>query len=168
MPNLFSYTFLCNSSSCISPYYNEHVSYWIGASDKYFEGDFRWTDGLPFSFSSEYCESVRSEKTFHFLQILLILNFIFWKQPNFSTKIQILSIFFPPHRMVSGLATTRKLQSTAQRWRTEWTRLCRIAKTLSQAKWPNGYNIPHRIVHVEWSRLWDEKLFSMWTTTDWW
>lgn len=35
-----------------SPYYTEHVSYWIGATDKHFEGDFRWTDGLSFSFSS--------------------------------------------------------------------------------------------------------------------
>ncbi|KAL7030062.1 hypothetical protein ACKWTF_006501 [Chironomus riparius] len=34
-----------------SAHYNEHVSYWIGATDKYFEGDFRWTDGQQFSFT---------------------------------------------------------------------------------------------------------------------
>lgn len=36
----------------LSPYYNEHMSYWIGATDKHFEGDFRWSDGLPFAYSS--------------------------------------------------------------------------------------------------------------------
>lgn len=40
-------------SNSFSPHYNEHVSYWIGATDKYFEGDFHWTDGRQFSFSSK-------------------------------------------------------------------------------------------------------------------
>lgn len=42
-----------NDYSLCSPQYNEHVPYWIGATDIHFEGDFRWTDGLPFSFSSK-------------------------------------------------------------------------------------------------------------------
>lgn len=32
------------------------MAYWIGATDETIEGDFRWTDGSPFSFSSEYDE----------------------------------------------------------------------------------------------------------------
>lgn len=35
-----------------SPRYNEYSSYWIGASDKNYEGDYRWSDGFPFSYSS--------------------------------------------------------------------------------------------------------------------
>jgi hypothetical protein len=38
---------------CYSPYYNDHVAYWIGASDKHFEGDFKWSDGMPFSYTSK-------------------------------------------------------------------------------------------------------------------
>lgn len=36
-----------------SPGYRDDNAYWIGASDKTYEGDFRWSDGLPFSYSSE-------------------------------------------------------------------------------------------------------------------
>ncbi|XP_068905882.1 uncharacterized protein [Tenebrio molitor] len=35
-----------------SPGYREHNAYWIGASDKMVEGDFRWSDGLPFSYTN--------------------------------------------------------------------------------------------------------------------
>ncbi|XP_015833125.1 uncharacterized protein LOC103312261 isoform X4 [Tribolium castaneum] len=35
-----------------SPGYRDHNAYWIGASDKIVEGDFRWSDGLPFSFTN--------------------------------------------------------------------------------------------------------------------
>ncbi|XP_059617745.1 uncharacterized protein LOC132262482 [Phlebotomus argentipes] len=35
-----------------SPGYKDHMAYWIGASDKSFEGDFRWSDGLPFSYTN--------------------------------------------------------------------------------------------------------------------
>ncbi|EEB17502.1 hypothetical protein Phum_PHUM467860 [Pediculus humanus corporis] len=32
--------------------YKDHNSYWIGASDKLYEGYFRWSDGFPFSYSN--------------------------------------------------------------------------------------------------------------------
>jgi hypothetical protein len=37
-----------------SPSYRDHNAYWVGASDKTYEGDFRWSDGLPFSYTSKY------------------------------------------------------------------------------------------------------------------
>jgi hypothetical protein len=37
-----------------SPGYKDHNAYWIGASDRNLEGDFRWSDSLPFSYTSEY------------------------------------------------------------------------------------------------------------------
>jgi Lectin C-type domain len=36
-----------------SPGYRENSAYWVGATDKLYEGDFRWVDSLPFTFSSE-------------------------------------------------------------------------------------------------------------------
>lgn len=36
-----------------SPGYRDHNAYWIGASDKTHEGDFRWSDGLLFSYTSK-------------------------------------------------------------------------------------------------------------------
>lgn len=36
-----------------SPFYEEHTSYWIGASDKHLEGDYRWIDGTSYSYSSK-------------------------------------------------------------------------------------------------------------------
>jgi len=44
-------TVLCE---CCSPGYRDHNAYWVGASDKTYEGDFRWSDGLPFSYTSKY------------------------------------------------------------------------------------------------------------------
>lgn len=41
-------------SVSISPFYDDHTSYWIGANDKHFEGDYRWADGSSFSFSSKF------------------------------------------------------------------------------------------------------------------
>lgn len=35
-----------------SPGHKDHNAYWIGASDKTHEGDFHWTDGLPFAFTN--------------------------------------------------------------------------------------------------------------------
>ncbi|CAH1179710.1 unnamed protein product [Phaedon cochleariae] len=35
-----------------SPGYRDDNAYWIGASDESHEGDFKWTDGLPFSYSN--------------------------------------------------------------------------------------------------------------------
>ncbi|GAB0092216.1 C-type lectin-like [Sergentomyia squamirostris] len=35
-----------------SPGYENHIAYWIGASDKNYEGDFHWSDDLPFSYSN--------------------------------------------------------------------------------------------------------------------
>nr|CAD7435179.1 unnamed protein product [Timema monikensis] len=37
----------------VVPGFKDHNSYWVGASDKMYEGDFRWTDGLIFTYSSE-------------------------------------------------------------------------------------------------------------------
>ncbi|KAF5270044.1 hypothetical protein FQR65_LT05843 [Abscondita terminalis] len=37
---------------CCSPGYRDHNAYWIGATDKSLEGDFRWSDGLPFSYTN--------------------------------------------------------------------------------------------------------------------
>lgn len=37
-----------------SPGYREGNAYWVGASDRVLEGDFRWTDNFPFTYSSEY------------------------------------------------------------------------------------------------------------------
>lgn len=31
---------------------HNNVAYWIGASDEVFEGDFRWTNGFPYTFSN--------------------------------------------------------------------------------------------------------------------
>ena len=44
-------TVLCE---CYSPGYSDNNAYWVGASDKTYEGDFRWSDGLPFSYTSKY------------------------------------------------------------------------------------------------------------------
>ncbi|XP_017779050.1 PREDICTED: uncharacterized protein LOC108564494 isoform X2 [Nicrophorus vespilloides] len=35
-----------------SPGYKDNNAYWIGASDKTHEGDFHWSDGLPFSYTN--------------------------------------------------------------------------------------------------------------------
>ncbi|XP_068083923.1 uncharacterized protein [Anabrus simplex] len=35
-----------------SPGYRDHNSYWVGASDKTYEGDFRWSDGFPFHYTN--------------------------------------------------------------------------------------------------------------------
>ncbi|XP_055685615.1 uncharacterized protein LOC129791455 isoform X2 [Lutzomyia longipalpis] len=35
-----------------SPSYSDHLAYWIGASDKNFEGDFHWSDAFPFSYTN--------------------------------------------------------------------------------------------------------------------
>jgi hypothetical protein len=48
-------TALCE---CCSPGYRDHNAYWVGASDKTYEGDFRWSDGLPFSYTSKYSLSL--------------------------------------------------------------------------------------------------------------
>lgn len=53
-----------------SPGYKDHNAYWIGASDKTHEGDFHWSDGLPFSYTSKKC----------FLIFFLIYLFLF--QPH--------------------------------------------------------------------------------------
>lgn len=36
--------------------YKDNSAYWIGASDKNFEGDFAWSNGFPFTYSSEYID----------------------------------------------------------------------------------------------------------------
>lgn len=36
-----------------SPGYRDGNAYWIGASDRMLEGDFRWSDNLPFTYSSK-------------------------------------------------------------------------------------------------------------------
>jgi len=48
-------TALCE---CCSPGYRDNNAYWVGASDKTYEGDFRWSDGLPFSYTSKYIVSL--------------------------------------------------------------------------------------------------------------
>ncbi|CAB0005922.1 unnamed protein product, partial [Nesidiocoris tenuis] len=34
-----------------SPGYHEDNSYWVGATDRRIEGDFQWTDLLPFTYT---------------------------------------------------------------------------------------------------------------------
>lgn len=41
-----------------SPGYADDNAYWVGATDSGLEGDFRWVDGLPFGFTSEYTSHV--------------------------------------------------------------------------------------------------------------
>lgn len=36
-----------------SPGYSDHNAYWVGGSDKSYEGDFRWSDGLAFQYTSK-------------------------------------------------------------------------------------------------------------------
>ena len=60
-------TVLCE---CCSPGYRDHNAYWVGASDKTYEGDFRWSDGLPFSYTSKYIASLTVMKvTIIFLHV---------------------------------------------------------------------------------------------------
>ncbi|XP_055323439.1 uncharacterized protein LOC129578625 isoform X2 [Sitodiplosis mosellana] len=40
-------TLLMNSAT-----FRSNIAYWIGASDEIFEGDFRWTNGFPYTFSN--------------------------------------------------------------------------------------------------------------------
>lgn len=35
-----------------SPGYSEQNAYWVGGSDRHYEGDYRWTDGLQFQYTS--------------------------------------------------------------------------------------------------------------------
>lgn len=37
-----------------SPGYDDQNAYWVGGSDSSYEGDFRWSDGLLFQYTSEY------------------------------------------------------------------------------------------------------------------
>lgn len=36
-----------------SPAFKNNAAYWIGASDAQTEGEFRWSSGYPFSYSSK-------------------------------------------------------------------------------------------------------------------
>ncbi|KAF6202828.1 hypothetical protein GE061_003233 [Apolygus lucorum] len=36
------------------PGYREENSYWVGATDRRIEGDFQWTDSLPFTYTNWY------------------------------------------------------------------------------------------------------------------
>lgn len=40
-----------------SPGYSDENAYWVGGSDKSYEGDFRWSDGLLFQYTSKLCFS---------------------------------------------------------------------------------------------------------------
>lgn len=39
---------------CASVAFKESAAYWVGASDEIFEGDFRWSNGFPYTYSSMY------------------------------------------------------------------------------------------------------------------
>lgn len=50
---MFDQIFNLNIIVFFSPGYRDQNAYWLGATDKTYEGDFRWSDGLPFIYSSK-------------------------------------------------------------------------------------------------------------------
>lgn len=65
------------------------MAYWIGATDQRFEGDFKWTDNMPFAFASK-----RSSKS-HLIQLSKFFIFIMKYVDSFLSLLFSFKEWFP-------------------------------------------------------------------------
>lgn len=118
--------------------FKESAAYWVGASDEIFEGDFRWSNGFPYTYSSELV-GVESSR--------LRCNF-----PGKSL------------RLVSRLVGAQPLQQTTERRWAQRAGLRGASTIFPSSAGHSNENQSDAIVielHVERSGLQREKLFFM-------